>query len=115
LDVFNPDTIAREIRTLHPDTSLTLANAHAWQIGKSLLEQAIKERKDYRFETTLGGRTIARLLTGAARGGHRLNLWFCGLEGPELQLRRVGARVAKGGAIFQRRRSGSVGMVVAGI
>jgi len=95
--VFNPDTIARKIRTLHPDISLALANAHAWQIGKSLLEQAIEERKDYRFETTLGGQTITRLLRDAALGGHRLHIWFCGLESPELHLRRVRARVARGG------------------
>lgn len=95
--VFNPDTIAYKIRTLHPDISLILANAHAWQIGKSLLEQAMAERKDYRFETTLGGRTITRLLQEAVKGGHRLYLWFCGLESPELHLRRVRAWVAHGG------------------
>jgi len=95
--VFNPDTIAQKIRALHPDISLTLANAHAWQIGKSLLEQAIEERKDYRFETTLGGRTITRLLQEAARSGHRLHIWFCGLESPEHHLRRVRARVKLGG------------------
>ncbi len=95
--VFNPDTIAHKIRTLHPDISLTLANAHAWQIGKSLLEQAIAERKDYRFETTLGGRTITHLLQEAALDGHRLHVWFCGLDSPELHLRRVRARVARGG------------------
>lgn len=95
--VFNPDTIAQKIRTLHPDIPLTLANAHAWQIGKSLLEQAIAEGRDYRFETTLGGNTIARLLEQAARGGHRLHLWFCGLASPELHLKRVRSRVAHGG------------------
>lgn len=95
--VFNPDTIARKIRTLHPDLSPTLANAHAWQIGKSLLEQAIEDRKDYRFETTLGGRTIARMLQGAARSGHLLHVWFCGLQSPDLHLHRVRARVAQGG------------------
>ncbi len=95
--VFTPDTIARRIRTLHPDISPTLANARAWGLGKSLLEQAIEERKDYRFETTLGGRTITRLLQEAARGGHRLQIWFCGLESPDLHLRRVRARVARGG------------------
>ncbi len=94
---FNPDTVALKIRTLHPDISITLANAHAWQIGKSLLEQAIGEHKDYRFETTLGGHTITRLLQEAANGGHRLHLWFCGLESPELHLLRVRARVTKGG------------------
>lgn len=94
---FNPDTVALKIRTLHPGITLTLANAHAWQIGKSLLEQAIKERKDYRFGTTLGGNTITRLLKDAAQSGHRLHLWFCGLESPDLHLRRVRARVTKGG------------------
>ena len=95
--VFNPDTIAQQIRLLHPDISLTLANAHAWQIGKSLLEQAIAGGHDYRFETTLGGRTIAQLLEKAARSGHRLRIWFCGLASPELHLRRVQSRVALGG------------------
>ena len=95
--VFNPDTIAQQIRLLHPDISLTLANAHAWQIGKSLLEQAIAGGRDYRFETTLGGRTIAQLLEKAARSGHRLRIWFCGLASPELHLRRVQSRVALGG------------------
>lgn len=96
-EVFNPDTIASRIRALHPDISMELANGHAWQIGKSLLEQAIGEGMEYRFETTLGGRTIARLLEEAAGKGHRLHIWFCGLESPELHLRRVKARVAQGG------------------
>ena len=95
--VFNPDTIAEKIRHLHPDISVPLANAHAWQIGKSLLEQAIAERKDYRFETTLGGRSIIRLLQEAAGGGHRLHVWFCGLSSPELHVRRVRSRVIRGG------------------
>jgi predicted ABC-type ATPase len=95
--IFNPDTVAQQICTLHPNIPLTLANAHAWQIGKSLLEQAMAEDSDYRFETTLGGRTIAQLLENAARSGHRLRIWFCGLVSPELHLQRVRNRVAHGG------------------
>jgi predicted ABC-type ATPase len=94
---FNPDTVAQQIRNLHPDIPLNLTNAHAWQIGKSLLEQAITSGRDYRFETTLGGRTIAQLLEQAARSGHRLHLWFCGLASADLHLRRVRSRVAHGG------------------
>ena len=94
---FNPDTVAQQIRNLHPDIPLTLANAHAWQIGKSLLEQAVASGRDYRFETTLGGRTIAQLLEQAARSGHRLHVWFCGLASTDLHLRRVRSRVAHGG------------------
>lgn len=94
---FNPDTVAQQIRTLHPDISLPLANAHAWQIGKSLLEQAIREKRDYRFETTLGGNTITQMLENAARSGHRLQIWFCGLASADLHLQRVRRRVAHGG------------------
>ena len=97
LSVFNPDTIAQQIRDLHPDISLTVANAHAWQIGKSLLEQAIAGGQDYRFDTTLGGRTIAQLLEKAAHSGHRLQVWFCGLASIDLHIRRVRSRVAHGG------------------
>lgn len=94
---FNPDTIAAKIRSLHPDISPNQANGHAWHIGKELLEQAIEEGKDYRFETTLGGRSITRLLQKAAESGHQLNVWYCGLASPELHLRRVRARVNSGG------------------
>ena len=94
---FNPDAAAREIHALHPDISHTLANGQAWQIGRALLEQAIAEGRDYRFETTLGGRTIAELLERAARSGHRLHVWFCGLASPEMHLARVARRVAQGG------------------
>lgn len=94
---FNPDTVAQQIRGLHPDIPLTLANAHAWQIGRSLLQQAITEGRDYRFETTLGGRTIAQLLERAAQSGHRLHVWFCGLVSADLHLHRVRSRVAHGG------------------
>ena len=94
---FNPDTVAQQIRNLHPDIPLAMANAHAWQIGKALLEQAIAAGRDYRFETTLGGRSIAQLLEKAARAGHRLHIWFCGLASPDLHIRRVRSRVLHGG------------------
>ena len=94
---FNPDTVAQQIRNLHPDIPLAMANAHAWQIGKALLEQAIAAGRDYRFETTLGGRSIAQLLEKAARAGHRLHIWFCGLASPDLHIRRVRSRVSHGG------------------
>lgn len=96
-NLFNPDTVALKIRALHPDISAAQANGHAWQIGKELLEEAIAQKRDYRFETTLGGRSITRLLQTAARGGHLLHIWFCGLESPDLHLQRVRSRVTRGG------------------
>lgn len=109
--LFNPDTIAAQIKGLHPDIYTTQANAHGWQIGKALLESAIAEGRDYLFETTLGGNTIPALLEKAARAGHRLNVWFCGLDSPERHIQRVRKRAARGGhdipveKIHQRWRS----------
>jgi predicted ABC-type ATPase len=110
-NVFNPDTIAAQIKGLHPAISVGLANAHAWQIGKSLLESAIADGRDYRFETTLGGNTIRNLLEQAAEAGHEVNIWFCGLSSAELHIKRVQTRAARGGhdipveKIHQRWRS----------
>jgi predicted ABC-type ATPase len=94
---FNPDTVAQKLLGLHPNLTLPLANGHAWSLGKNLLEDAIARRIDYRFETTLGGNTIPRLLMEAASAGHELHIWFCGLASAELHLTRVQSRVAQGG------------------
>ena len=56
----------------------------------SLLRAAIIDDSDYSFETTLGGRTVKEL-------GHRLSIWYCLLDSPELHVARVAARVAPGG------------------
>jgi predicted ABC-type ATPase len=74
-----------------------VANAHGWQIGKALLENAITGGRDFRFETTLGGNTIPALLERAARARHRVHVWFCGLESVELHIQRVQARASRGG------------------
>lgn len=95
--VYNPDTASAHIRAMHPDISPHLSNAHAWQIGRTLLEQAIASDRDYRFETTLGGNSIPRILEQAVKAGHHLYVWFCGLESADLHIQRVRTRVALGG------------------
>lgn len=96
-DYFNPDEAARAIRERNSHLGVTEANAEAWLAGKRMLERAIAEGKDYVFETTLGGSTIAALLEKAARGGAEVCIWYVGLRSPELHLARVRARVARGG------------------
>ena len=92
---FNPDSYARALiarRTM----SLEDANSLAWQFGREQLEEAIATRSNFAFETTLGARTIPRLLIEAS-ATHDVTMWYCGLESVELHLRRVQARVASGG------------------
>ena len=97
VEYFNPDEAARRILAANPGISQTQANGAAWHEGKRLLERAIAERLDFAFETTLGGRTITALLERPASRGFEVRIWYVGLNGPELHIARVRARVAKGG------------------
>lgn len=97
VEYFNPDEAARRILAANPGISQTQANGAAWHEGKRLLERAIAERLDFAFETTLGGRTITALLERAASRGFEVRIWYVGLNGPELHIARVRARVVKGG------------------
>ncbi len=96
LQYFNPDEAASRIRAAL-GCSVEEANARAWNEGKQLLEKAIRERTSHAFETTLGGRTITRLIAEAAVAGFDVRMWFVGLTTVEQHIARVRARVAAGG------------------
>lgn len=97
IDYYNPDEASRELRESHPELASTEANALAWQKGREMLERAIQERRDFVFETTLGGNTIPRLLGEAAKNGIEVSIWYVGLNSPKLHIERVAARVGRGG------------------
>lgn len=95
LDWFNPDRFARElIASTGQDPSS--ANAEAWAEGMRRLDEALGSGRNYAFETTLGGRTVASRLR-AATATHQLHILFFGLASAEQHLARVRARVAAGG------------------
>lgn len=96
LDYFNPDEAASRIRATL-GCSVDEANARAWNEGRLLLENAIRDGTSHAFETTLGGRTMARLIAGAALAGFDVRMWFVGVGTVEQHIARVRARVASGG------------------
>ena len=96
-DYFNPDDATARILAANPDISTEEANSAAWHEGKRLLEQAIAERLDFAFETTLGGHTICALLHDALAAGIEVRMWFAGLSSSELHMARVRSWVARGG------------------
>ena len=95
LSWFNPDTFARELIEA-TGCGQESANGHAWAEGVRRLDDAVAAKQSYAFETTLGGRTVAAKILAAART-HDVIMWFCGLDSPERHLRRVQARVSRGG------------------
>ncbi len=96
-EYYNPDETAKQSRQKDKNLSLEQANSKAWMLGKKLLLRAIKNNDDFTFETTLGGKTITRILLNAAKNGRKITLIYCGLESIELHLKRVEDRVANGG------------------
>jgi predicted ABC-type ATPase len=96
-EYFNPDEVARARMAADPSLSQREANGEAWQIGKTFLERAIRERRDFIFETTLGGNTITALLLDAIASGLEVRIWYAGLSSPALHIQRVKSRVAQGG------------------
>ena len=95
-DYYNPDEAARALMAANPALTQADANSGAWRKGVELLMRAIRERKNFAFETTLGGNTIPSLLMEATQG-IELYVWYVGLSSPELHIERVRARVRRGG------------------
>ena len=96
-DYYNPDEGARRLMAADPRLTEMEANSAAWQQGVRLLRQAIEERLDFAFDTTLGANTIPRLLIQAASQGIGIYIWYVGLSSPALHIERVQARVRRGG------------------
>jgi len=94
---FDPDRVTRELLAANPSMSLDAANSEAWTMGRSRLERAIAERRDFAFETTLGGTSITALLERAAALGQDVEMAYVGLDSVERHIARVRARVAAGG------------------
>jgi len=96
-EYFNPDEATRRFLTVSPSMSAEEANSRAWAEGRRRLEEAIRSRQDYAFETTLGGSTMTRLLFEALGEGLDVAVFFVGLGNAELHLARIASRVAAGG------------------
>lgn len=96
-EYFNPDEVTRRFLAASSSMELAEANAQAWQEGKKRLEEAIRDRADFTFETTLGGSTITNLLLKALDENLEVAVLYVGLESPELHVARVQSRVSAGG------------------
>ncbi len=94
---YNPDEIASNLRQQYPDKSNDEINSQVWHEGLSRLQAAIIHRRNFTFETTLGGQTITNTLLDAIAAGIPVNIWYCGLTTAELHIERVAARVTRGG------------------
>lgn len=96
-EFFNPDTYTAELITVNPGLTLQEAQGEAWKFGRESLETAISNRGIFAFETTLGGKTITRILLEAALSETKISIFYIGLNSVDLNIQRVADRVKKKG------------------
>ena len=89
----NPDTIASGLAGF----ARTSADREAGRIALDAIAEAITQRVDFAFETTLAGRRWPRLLDKLERAGFEVLLHYLWISRAELCVERVRTRVAMGG------------------
>jgi predicted ABC-type ATPase len=89
----NADLIAAGLSPFQPQ-------AVAIRAGRIMLEQIyehVKKRENFAFETTLSGRTYARMISEWRAAGYRIKLIFLRLPIQDMAVARVRLRVREGG------------------
>lgn len=89
----NADLIAQGLAPFGPRSAAIKAGK---LVLKEIHEYAVRG-VDFAFETTLSGRSYARVLSGLKAKGYMLHLFFLWIPGPELAIARIEDRVAEGG------------------
>lgn len=92
---YNPDERTRALVASGMDAAS--ANARSWQEGFDALRAAVDAGAHFSFETTLGGHSIIGELFRALALDRPVAVHYVGLSDVELHIRRVAARVARGG------------------
>ena len=89
----NADAIARGLNGLNPESE-------SFRAGRIMLEQMndlVRRREDFAFETTLSARTYAVWLRGLRLTGYEVFLYYYWLDSPDMAIARVAQRVRNGG------------------
>ena len=93
VEFVNADEIARGLSPFNP-------TGVAFQAGRIMLErleQLVKEKQSFSFETTLSGLTYLNFIKKVKEKGYGVTFFFVYLSSAELAVERVAIRVSKGG------------------
>ena len=89
----NADLIAQGISPFNPETA-------EFKAGRIMLEEIhehASKGRSFAFETTLSGRSYARLIKKWQNLGYQVKLFFLWLDAPDIAVERVKQRVREGG------------------
>ena len=93
IEYLGADEIAAELNPAAPETvAIEAARIFSRRFGEYL-----NSGESVLVESTLSGLSLKKFLRAAKENGFRIRVWFVYLDSAEMCVRRVAARVAKGG------------------
>lgn len=92
-EFINADEIARGLSPFNPDQ----VAIEAGRIMLNKINELIKRRKDFAFETTLSTRSYIKTIEKARKNDYEITLLFFWLDSVDLAIERVRTRVKEGG------------------
>lgn len=93
LNFINPDLVAAGLSPFAPERAMLKAGRLVLQE----IEENIRARKDFAFETTLSGRAYLHLISKIKEAGYRVHMFYLWIPSPELAIQRIRIRVEEGG------------------
>jgi predicted ABC-type ATPase len=103
-EFINADLIAAGLSPFKPEA----AAARAGRLMLAEMDEQVRQRRSFAFETTLSGHVYARKITKWRSLGYHVKLIFLSLPSVDMAVARVAARVVQGGhdvpeQVIQRR------------
>lgn len=92
-EFLNADLIAAGLSPFAPESQ----NVRAGRLLLERIGELAAQKADFGFETTLSGRTYAKMLSEMKSDGYRLVLFFLWLPQVDIALARVANRIKQGG------------------
>lgn len=89
----NADLIAAGLAPFNPES----AAVHAGRLMPEEIQRHVAQGNTFAFETTLSGRTYAKMISDWKAGGYRVEVYFIRLDSAQMAQARVRARVRQGG------------------
>ena len=93
LTFINADLIAQGLSPFRPED----AAVRAARLMLEMIAECVRRGESFAIETTLSGRTYARMIPQWKQAGFQVTLFFLQLPTEDLAVNRVVARVAQGG------------------
>ena len=93
LTFINADLIAQGLSPFRPEE----AAARAARLMLEMMKDCVRRGESFSIETTLSGRTYARMIPQWRQAGYVVALFFLQLPNADLAVARVADRVAQGG------------------